>query len=98
MPEIRHVVIHSPGPNWQPGVPFFQQPGLMAHVEHYRQMLDAGTLALGGPFLSGAEGGMMVSEPGVDGEQLLAFALADPTVQSGLLQAEVRQWMIGMRK
>lgn len=98
MREIRHVVIHSPGPQWQPGLPFFQQPGLAAHVEHYRQMLEAGTLALGGPFLSGSEGGMMVSEPGLDTEQLTAFVQADPTVQSGLLKAEVRQWMIGMRR
>jgi hypothetical protein len=90
MPEVRRGVFHSPEPNWQ--------PRLSDHVKHYRRMLDAGTPALGGPFLSGADGVRMVSEPGLDGERLRAFAMADPGVQSGLLKTEVRQWMIGMHK
>jgi hypothetical protein len=39
---------------------------------------------------------MMVPEAGLTFEEIEAFALADPTVVSGLLKAEVRQWLIGM--
>jgi len=41
---------------------------------------------------------MMIAEVGADEAELVAFANADPAVQSGLLRAEVRQWLVGMRK
>lgn len=98
MPEQRFVVLHRPGPAWQAGVPVFQQPGLQAHVDHYRQWHALGRLALGGPFLDEAGGGMMITEPGLALEDVQAFAAADPSVASGLLGYEVRLWMVGMRK
>ncbi len=97
MRDIRFVIFHSPGPAWLPGVSMFEQPGLQNHLEHYRQLLADGRLALGGPFLDAAGGGMMVPAPGVDEAELRAFALADRCVASGLLQVEVRQWMVGMK-
>ena len=97
MPPLRQVVFHRPGPQWQPGLPMFQQPGLQAHVEHYRPWLAGGQLALGGPFMDAAGGGMMVSQPGLDFETVQAFAQADPCVQSGLLLAEVRPWFSAMQ-
>ncbi len=39
MRDVRYVVVHHPGPNWQPGVPVFEQPVLRQHVAHYRQLL-----------------------------------------------------------
>nr|WP_316641952.1 YciI family protein [uncultured Roseateles sp.] len=97
MPDIRYVVMHHPGPRWQAGVPLFEQQGLQAHVEHYRQLLAQGKLALGGPFLDAAAGGMMVPTAGLDEAEIRAFAEADPAVVSGLLTFELRQWMVGMR-
>jgi len=97
MPAVRHVVFHHPGPLWQPGVPMFHQPGLQAHVDHYRPWLDTGKLALGGPFMDAGGGGMMVSQPGLAFDEVQAFALADPCVQSGLLLAEVRPWFSAMQ-
>jgi hypothetical protein len=50
---MRYVVIHTPGPSWLPGTDMFEQPGLQDHVAHYRKLLEAGKLALGGPHLDG---------------------------------------------
>lgn len=97
MPDIRYVVMHHPGPRWQAGLPLFEQEGLHAHVEHYRQLLAQGKLALGGPFLDAAAGGMMIPKPGLSEDEVRAFAQADPAVVSGLLTFELRQWMVGMQ-
>jgi len=96
--DIRYVVVHTPGPNWKPGVPVFEQPGLAQHVEHYRKLLAGGKLALGGPYLDPAAGGMMIPEAGVSEQEIRDFAMADPAVQSGLLKAEIRPWLAGMKK
>ena len=94
--EVRVVIFHSPGDAWRQGVPFREQPDVEEHVRHYRQLLEDGRLALGGPFLDDS-GGMMIAKAGVGLEELERFAAADPTVLSGLLRYQVRPWMIGMR-
>jgi uncharacterized protein YciI len=97
MKDVRFVVVHAPGPAWKPGVPPFEQPGLQGHVEHYRKALATGKLALGGPFLDPAGGGMMIATPGASEVEIREIAASDPTVESGLLTFEVRQWLIGMQ-
>ena len=99
MPDLRVVILHFPGPLWQAGKPPFEQPGLQAHVDHYRKLAGDGQLALGGPYVDGADGlcGMMISVPGADAAALAAYAEADPAVQSGLLRAELRTWLVGMK-
>jgi len=98
MPDIRFVVIHTPGPNWKPGVPIFEQEGVQQHLDHFRKLHAAGKLALGGPFLDAAAGGMMIPAPDVPEDEIVAFAHADPTVASGLLRVEVRRWLVGMKQ
>jgi uncharacterized protein YciI len=95
--DVRWVVLHLPGPAWQPGKSLFEQPGVREHVEHYRQLLAAGKLALGGPHLDARGGGMMIPAAGVAEAEIRQFAADDPAVRSGLLVAEVRPWLIGMR-
>lgn len=97
MTDVRFVIVHKPGPAWKPGIPVFEQAGLQQHVDHYRAALEAGRLALGGPFLDAGGGGMMIAAPGATEGEMTALAASDPTVQSGLLTFEVRQWLIGMR-
>lgn len=92
MPERRFVVIHSPGPAWEPGLPLVQQLGIQGHRVHYARMLDQGLLDRGGPFADGAGGGMMIFKPGIDEDTLRMHALTDPAVESGLLQFEIRPW------
>jgi hypothetical protein len=36
---------------------------------------------------------MMIPAEGLTAEEIKAFAVADPTVVSGLLRAEVREWL-----
>jgi hypothetical protein len=36
MRDIRFVVIHTPGPDWQAGVPLFEQRGIAQHIQHFR--------------------------------------------------------------
>ena len=87
MKDIRYVVIHTPGPAWKAGVPLFEQ----------------GKLVLGGPCLDavdaagGAAVGMMIPESGLSQAEISEFANADPSVASGLLRADVRAWLVGMK-
>jgi len=98
MPEMRYVVIHKPGPSWKAGVPAFEQPGLQAHVEHFRRLLQEGKLVMGGPFMDVASGGMMLPDAGVSEAEITKFASEDPAVMSGLLVFEVRPWLAALRK
>ena len=97
-PHVRFVVIHRPGPAWQPGVDFREQPGVMEHVGHYAGLHADGKLELGGPFLTDDAGGMMVATSDVSEEELAAFAGSDPAVASGLLEFEVRPWYVAMKR
>ena len=98
MPPLHHVVIHRPGPHWKPGVPAFEQPGLQAHVDHFRPLIDSGALVIGGPFMDDASGGMMICDPGMSREDVERFAAEDPTVRSGLLVCEIRPWLAALSK
>lgn len=93
---LKQVVFHSPGPNWQPGVGFKEQPGVMDHVQHYAKLLEQRKLQYGGPFTDTDAGGMMVAAEDVTREELEAFAAADPAVQAGLLLFEVKTWYVAM--
>jgi uncharacterized protein YciI len=96
MRDVRYVVLHSPGPKWLPGKTLFEQPGVLEHVEYYRKFLEAGKLALGGPYLDDKGGGMMIPTAGVSEDEVAKYAADDPAVKSGVLLAEVRPWVIGM--
>lgn len=98
MQDVRYVVFHRPGPNWQPGKSLFEQDGVMDHVAHYRTLLEAGKLELGGPHLDAAGGGMMIPVAGMTEDAVVGFANDDPAVKNGLLIAEVRPWLVGMSR
>jgi uncharacterized protein YciI len=95
-PLIRHVVLHTPGPKWQPGVDFRRQPGIRQHVLHYQQLYKQGKLEMGGPFTRPDVGGMMITTKEVSLQEIEAFAAADPAVKAGLLKFEVRPWYTPM--
>jgi uncharacterized protein YciI len=96
MKDVRFVVFHAPGSKWLAGKTLFDQPGVMEHVAHYRKLLEVGKLAFGGPHLDAKGGGMMIPSPGVSEAEISAFAAEDPAVKSGVLNFEVRPWLIGM--
>jgi len=97
MRDVRYVVIHSPGPKWKVGRPIFEQEGIQAHLDHYRSLLTQEKLALGGPFLDGAAGGMMITSGNLTEAETIEFANRDPAVICGLLTVEVRPWLVGMK-
>lgn len=86
------VLFHRPGPAWQAGVPFLQQPGLQGHVDHFRRFAQDGLMLAAGPFVDDGAGGMVLFKPGVTREHALEVAQSDPTIASGLLQFELRPW------
>ena len=96
--ELKQVVIHSPGPQWLPGVDFREQPGVMEHVQHYAKLHEDSRLLLGGPFIDANSGGMMIATEDVSREELEAFAASDPAVSTGLLKYEVKTWYVAMAK
>ena len=49
MNDIRFVVFHTPGANWLAGKSMFEQPGIMEHIGYFKEPLESGKLALGGP-------------------------------------------------
>jgi uncharacterized protein YciI len=98
MRDIRYLVLHTPGPQWQPGRSLFEQEGVQEHVTHFRKLLAEGKLSLGGPFLDEFAGGMMIPTEGLSEAEITAFANADPAVASGLLRVAVRPWLVGMKQ
>ena len=98
MKDTRFVVMHAPGPRWRAGAPPFEQDGIAEHVSHYRTLLEAGKLEMGGPFTDAGGGGMMIVSPDVSRDEIEAFAAADPAVRSGLLRFDVRPWIVGMKR
>lgn len=96
--EVHFVVMHSPGPNWQPGIDPRDQVGMEHHVAHYAGLLADGRLEMGGPFLGQDQGGMMVAAAGTNLEELDEFARDDPAVLAGLLRYEIRSWYVPMRR
>jgi len=98
MKDVRYVILHRPAPTWKLDKSMFEQIGVQEHVAHYRKLLEAGKLELGGPHLDAKGGGMMIPAAGVSQEEITRFANEDPAVKSGLLLVEVRPWLIGMSK
>jgi uncharacterized protein YciI len=95
--DVRYVIFHKPGPRWQAGVDFRDQPGVMEHVAHYRQLLEQEKLVLGGPFMDTLVGGMMIPIAGLSMEEIVEFAALDPAVRAGLLIFEVHPWYVAMK-
>jgi uncharacterized protein YciI len=92
---VQYVVFHRPGPKWVEGVGFREQPGVADHVRHYAGLLEQGKLDRGGPFMTD-DGGMMIAVAEMSGDELEAFAAADPAVQAGLLLYEIKPWFVAM--
>ena len=95
MSAQHHVIVHSTGPAWKPGIPFKDQPGVGEHAAYLGSLLDKGILIMGGPFLDDNGGGQAVLV-GVTLDQAEEIAAKDPGVISGLLRWQVRPWFVAM--
>ena len=86
-----HVIIHTPGPAWRPGIPFLEQPHVEGHIAFMRSLDARGVMALGGPFVDEEAGGMAIVMTDTI-EEAEALAREDPSVGNGLLTFRVRAW------
>lgn len=66
----------------------------MDHVNYMAAFMADKTLVIGGPFLDNS-GGMMVCKT-ADLEEAKRIATEDPAVKAGLLNVEVKAWMVPM--
>ena len=96
MSEALFALIHRPGPAWQDGVGYREQPGIERHVAYMRSLFDQGRMPMGGPFLDDSGGMMLLEADSLD--EATAVARADPTVGEGLLCVDVRQWRLVFRR
>ncbi len=94
-PENVFVIIHAPGEAWEKGVPFREQPLVMLHVQYMMELLESGSLVVGGPFMDDSGGMVVVRAQNLKEAQ--ALASKDPSVEAGLLTYKLRPWMIAMR-
>ncbi len=93
-PPSLFVLLHSPGKKWVAGTPFPEQPNVMLHVEYMGKLLAEGVLVVGGPFLDHT-GGMAVLQA-VDLPRAIELAGADPSIAAGLLEVQVKPWLMAM--
>lgn len=88
------VLFHSPGPAWDPALPYPEQPGVMEHIGFMRSLDERGLMILGGPFDSPGPGepvGMAIVKA-ADQAAAEALAAEDRSLLTGLLAVDVRPW------
>jgi uncharacterized protein YciI len=85
------ALCYQRGPGWVPGKPVFEQP-LHAHRLYMRQLFEAGTLRLGGPFLDDT-GGLVIVQAADEGaaRELLD---RDPAISAGVMRATLHSWQV----
>ena len=91
------VAFQTPGSKWIQGVKYNEQPDFMKHVGYMIEMQEKGLTVMSGPFmekaggLSGvlADGGMTIFKAD-NLAQAEKIATDDPTVQSGMLNVNVK--------
>ena len=89
--SAHYVIVHAPGPQWNPALGFREQPGVQAHVGYYGSLRERGLLDSGGPFLDDSGGMMIVLAPSL--AAAIALAEADPAIQAGLLSFTIKPWI-----
>jgi uncharacterized protein YciI len=95
-PKRYFVLVHTPGPAWDPTKSFRDQAGIERHAAYMQDFFDHGALILGGPFFDNS-GGMMIFDI-ASAEEAQRIADGDPTVKSGLLKVTVKAWLAVFRQ
>ena len=90
------ALIHRPGPAWQDGIDYREQPGIERHIGYMRRLFDEGRMVMGGPFLDDGGGLVLIEAESLD--EATTLAGDDPTIRGGLLSAEVHPWRVVFRR
>lgn len=93
-PATWHLLIHTPGPNADPSVPFFQAPWFPLHRKLHVKLAESGYLIAAGP-LPGRPGAgqTLVHHVSLDDLTWLATEY-DKAVAGGFLEVEIVPWTI----
>jgi uncharacterized protein YciI len=97
-PKTLFVMEHAPGPGWEAGTDFREQPGIEDHFAFMSLLNARGVLVVGGPFMDGAPDrpvGMAVVRVASE-DEADALAGQDQAVVKGLLTYRVRPWRVPM--
>lgn len=87
---MKFIGLMALGPNWEKsGEDGTQGPIMRQHYDYMRNLYDQGVLVLGGPFKRGPGGLNVLECP--DKEQATAALAADPGVQAGLFQFDLKE-------
>src|SRR4051812_49237581 len=79
------------GPTWVHGKTVFEQP-LQDHLAYMHQLVKAGILKMGGPFLDDTGGLIVVTAE--TAQEANALAAADPAIQKGVMTAQAYPWKL----
>jgi len=80
------IALYEAGPNWSNSKQYVAQ-----HLDYLRTQLKKGTLAVGGPFLGGEKGGLIVLNVS-DAKEADALVQQDPFVANKVVIFTTRQW------
>jgi uncharacterized protein len=95
-PAQWQVLLHTPGPRWDPARRAAEQPGIEQHYAFVAGLLERGLLVAAGPFRDVDGHGMTVTRfPSLDAAEHAATR-EDPSVAGGLLAVRVRPWSVVM--
>jgi uncharacterized protein YciI len=93
-PELWHLLIHTPGPNAEPGVPISKAPWFPQHRKLHIRLAEAGYLIAAGP-LPGRPGAGQTLVRGASLDELTWLATeADRAVAGGYLEVEIVPWTV----
>jgi uncharacterized protein YciI len=89
-----HLLIHTPGPNADPEIPFFQAEWFPGHRDFHASLQSAGYFVAAGPLPDRAGAGQTLVR-GVSTEEITRLAQeTDPAVIGGFLAVEVVPWRV----
>jgi uncharacterized protein YciI len=97
-PATLFVIEHAPGPGWEAGTGFREQPGIEDHFAFMSSLHERGVLVIGGPLMDDVGDrpvGMAVVRVANE-EEADTLAGQDQAVAKGLLTYRVRPWRVPM--
>ena len=80
------IALYEAGPNWSNSKQYVAQ-----HLDYLRAQLRKGTLAVGGPYLGGEKGGLIVVNVS-DPKEAETLVQQDPFVANKVVTFTTRQW------
>jgi uncharacterized protein YciI len=92
--EPWHLLIHTPGPEADPEVPFFEAPWFPGHRGFHARLQAKGWFVAAGPLPERPGAGQTLVR-GVSTEEITRAARdEDPAVAGGFLQVEIVPWRV----